>query len=56
MSVPDENRPKSEKTDDTAAARAERDRRSRQQRGAGRTMQEALREADVRPQDYEEKK
>lgn len=56
MTVPDENRPKTGKTDDTSVAKPDEERRSQQnQGGAGRSMREALDEADITPEDYEEK-
>lgn len=56
MTVPDENRPKTGKTDDTSAARPDRERRpQKHEEGAGRTMQEALEEAGVRSEDFKEK-
>ncbi|MFI9342128.1 hypothetical protein ACIG0D_12760 [Streptomyces sp. NPDC052773] len=56
MTVPDENRPKTGKTDDTSAARPDRERRpQKHEEGAGRTMQEALEEAGVKSEDFKEK-
>lgn len=55
MTVPDENRPKAEKTDDTAVARPDEERPPKHEEGAGRSMREALEKADITPEDYEEK-
>jgi 3-oxoacyl-(acyl-carrier-protein) synthase len=57
MTVPDENRPKTGKTDDTSVAKPDEERRSQQKQenqGARRSMREALDEADITPEDYEE--
>ncbi|MGW0496184.1 hypothetical protein ACWD0Z_12325 [Streptomyces sp. NPDC003007] len=51
MTVPEENRPKTETTDELLEHRDED--RSRAQGGTGRTMREALEEAEVRPDDYD---
>ncbi|GHB46825.1 hypothetical protein GCM10010377_42190 [Streptomyces viridiviolaceus] len=53
MTVPEENRPKTDTTDDVLDQREES--ASRPQGATGRTMREALEEARVRPDDYEEK-
>ncbi|MEV7796046.1 hypothetical protein [Streptomyces sp. NPDC087512] len=52
MTVPEENRPKTETTDDVLDQRAEET--PRPPGGTGRTMREALEEAHVRPDDYDE--
>ncbi|CAL9345501.1 hypothetical protein GCM10019016_019250 [Streptomyces prasinosporus] len=53
MTVPEENRPKTRDTDDTIEQREENETRDR---GAtGRTMREALEEAEVRPDDFDER-
>ncbi|MBD0423352.1 hypothetical protein AB0L35_05760 [Streptomyces sp. NPDC052309] len=52
MTVPEENRPKTEATDDIPDEREES--ASRRQGATGRTMREALEEARVRPDDYAE--
>ncbi|CAL9342024.1 hypothetical protein SUDANB6_00289 [Streptomyces sp. enrichment culture] len=52
MTVPEENRPKTETTDDVLGRREENE--SRPQGATGRTMREALEEAQVRPDDYDE--
>jgi hypothetical protein len=54
MTVPEENRPKTEKTEDTSALRPGEG-RPEEEEAAGRTMREALDEAGVTPEDYEEK-
>ncbi|MEV5321165.1 hypothetical protein AB0K92_26560 [Streptomyces sp. NPDC052687] len=57
MTVPDENRPKTGKTEDTSAARPDQGRsQAKHEEGAGRSMQEALEEAGVRSEDFEEEK
>ncbi|GAA2442435.1 hypothetical protein [Streptomyces glaucus] len=57
MTFPEESRPKTDTTDDvlenTLGDREED--ASRQPGATGRTMREALEEAEVRPDDYEEK-
>ncbi|WP_129843426.1 hypothetical protein [Streptomyces sp. RFCAC02] len=57
MTVPEENRPKTDSTDETLERRAgERPRTGREGepgRGGGSTMREALRDADVKPEDYD---
>jgi 3-oxoacyl-(acyl-carrier-protein) synthase len=55
MTVPDENRRKTHKTDDTSVAKPDEERRTKQHEGAGRSMREALDEADITPEDYEQK-
>ncbi|CAL9353208.1 MULTISPECIES: hypothetical protein [Streptomyces] len=57
MTVPEENRPKTDTTDDVLGGRR-REREEEEPRppgGTGRTLREALEEADVRPDDFEEK-
>lgn len=55
MTVPEENRPKTQTTDDVLDQRDKRaEDASRQPGGTGRTMREALEEAHVRPDDYDE--
>ncbi|GAA4679932.1 hypothetical protein GCM10023347_38310 [Streptomyces chumphonensis] len=58
MTVPDGNRPKTEKTENAPRTPSDEPGRTRpedSEHGAtGRTMREALEEADVRPEDYEE--
>ncbi|MEV3973366.1 hypothetical protein AB0K68_35405 [Streptomyces sp. NPDC050698] len=51
MTVPEENRPKTETTDELLEHRD--DNRSRPQGGTGRTLREALEEAEVRPDDFD---
>ncbi|MBT3166338.1 hypothetical protein HTV80_25035 [Streptomyces sp. Vc74B-19] len=53
MTVPEENRPKTHDTDETLEQRTEGD--AQAQGGTGRTMREALEEAEIRPDDYEER-
>jgi hypothetical protein len=52
MTVPEENRPKTDTTDDVLGQRDEN--APRPPGGTGRTMREALEEAHVRPDDYDE--
>ncbi|MFF0459685.1 hypothetical protein [Streptomyces mexicanus] len=53
MTVPEENRPKTDTTDEVVDNREED---TPKQAGAtGRTLREALQEADVSPDDFEEK-
>jgi hypothetical protein len=51
MTVPEENRPKTDTTDENLEQRDDAARR--QQNTEGRTMREALEDADVRPEDFE---
>ncbi|MHC3468048.1 hypothetical protein ACYF6T_04970 [Streptomyces sp. 7R007] len=53
MTVPEENRPKTETTDDVLAERQAAENTS--QGGTGRTVREAMEEAGVSPEDFEEK-
>lgn len=53
MTVPEENQEKTETTDDTLSRSAEE--ADRGDEGAGRGMREALEEAGVTPDDYEER-
>ncbi|MFJ4280405.1 hypothetical protein [Streptomyces massasporeus] len=53
MTVPEENRPKTETTDDLADHQDDHHPRTRG--GTGRTMREALEEAEVRPGDYDDR-
>ncbi|GGW94317.1 hypothetical protein GCM10010297_15020 [Streptomyces malachitofuscus] len=53
MTVPEENRPKTRDTDDTIEQRE--DNETRAQGGTGRTMREALEEAEISPDDYDER-
>ncbi|MDL5205592.1 hypothetical protein [Streptomyces sp. ALI-76-A] len=50
MTVPEENRPKTHTTDDLLEHREEDT--GRAQGGTGRTLREALEEAQVRPDDF----
>ncbi|MFJ7178451.1 hypothetical protein ACIQXA_19065 [Streptomyces massasporeus] len=50
MTVPEENRPQAETTDDLLEHRGEN--RPRPPGGTGRTMREALEEAEVHPGDF----
>ncbi|MGX4687893.1 hypothetical protein [Streptomyces sp. JNUCC 63] len=53
MTVPEENRPKTDTTDEVLENRQEDKPKGR---GAtGRTMREAMEEAEIRPDDFEEK-
>ncbi|CAM5300040.1 hypothetical protein [Streptomyces pilosus] len=53
MTVPEENRPKTRDTDEIVEQR--QDDGTRAQGGTGRTMREALEEAEIRPDDYDER-
>ncbi|MFD5341110.1 hypothetical protein [Streptomyces hawaiiensis] len=53
MTVPEENRPKTQATDELLEQQDEN--RSRPPGGTGRTMREALEEAAVRPGDYDDR-
>ncbi|GHH94167.1 hypothetical protein [Streptomyces capillispiralis] len=53
MTVPEENRPKTTDTDDTVERRDREE--TRDQGGTGRTMREALEEAEIRPDDFDER-
>ncbi|GAB1325912.1 hypothetical protein [Streptomyces sennicomposti] len=53
MTVPEENRPKTDTTDEVVADRSTDT--AKEQGGTGRTLREALEEAQVRPDDFEEK-
>jgi len=53
MTVPEENRPKTDTTDEVVENREED--APKQAGASGRTLREALQEADVRPDDFEEK-
>jgi hypothetical protein len=53
MTVPEENRPKTRDTDDTIERREQK--AERDQGGTGRTMREALEEAEIRPDDFDER-
>ncbi|MGV9253125.1 hypothetical protein [Streptomyces sp. NPDC003697] len=52
MTVPEENRPKTDTTDEVLEKREEN--QSQDSGATGRTLREALEEAQVRPEDYEE--
>jgi hypothetical protein len=52
MTVPEENRPKTETTDDLLDRRQESTERA--PGGTGRTLREALEEAQLRPDDFKE--
>ncbi|MEU0200100.1 MULTISPECIES: hypothetical protein [unclassified Streptomyces] len=53
MTVPEENRPKTQTTDEVLEQPDEN--RNRPPGATGRTMREALEEAEVRPDDYDER-
>jgi hypothetical protein len=56
MTVPEENRPKTDTTDEVLEDREDRERTApREAGGTGRTLREALEEAEVQPDDFEEK-
>ncbi|MEU6911287.1 hypothetical protein ABZ935_39075 [Streptomyces coeruleorubidus] len=52
MTVPEENRPKTQTTDEVLEHQDEH--QNRPPGASGRTMREALEEAEVRPDDYDE--
>ncbi|MFF9201790.1 hypothetical protein ACF1AE_08175 [Streptomyces sp. NPDC014986] len=54
MTVPEENRPKTRDTDDIVEEHREQE-EERDQGGTGRTMREALEEAEIRPDDFDER-
>lgn len=53
MTVPEENRPKTRDTDDIVEQR--QDKETHDQGGTGRTMREALEEAEIKPDDFQER-
>jgi hypothetical protein len=53
MTTPEENRPKTDTTDEVLEQRD--DHGSRAAGATGRTMREALEEAEVRPDDFDER-
>ncbi|MEZ7002573.1 hypothetical protein [Streptomyces sp. AD55] len=53
MTVPEENRPKTETTDEALGRREQEEHRPAG--GTGRTLREALEEARVTPDDFEER-
>ncbi|WP_198668703.1 hypothetical protein [Streptomyces triticisoli] len=53
MTVPEENRPKTDTTDEVLENRQED--RPKEPGATGRTMREAMEEAEIRPDDFEEK-
>ncbi|MET9117430.1 hypothetical protein ABZX38_24980 [Streptomyces longwoodensis] len=56
MTVPEENRPKTESTDEVLTSAEETEEQGSPAEGAsGRTMREALQEAGVEPGDFEER-
>ncbi|EGG46973.1 MULTISPECIES: hypothetical protein [Streptomyces] len=52
MTVPEENRPKTDTTDEVLEKHAAT-RRHEREAAEGRTMREALEDAEVRPEDFE---
>ncbi|MFG2679799.1 hypothetical protein [Streptomyces sp. NPDC048392] len=54
MTVPEENRPKTDTTDDVLDQRRREEDEPPTTGGTGRTMREALEEAHVRPDDFDE--
>ncbi|MEU2185178.1 hypothetical protein [Streptomyces thermolilacinus] len=54
MTVPEENRPKTTSTDEVIESTGTDDRQEQQPGGSGRSMREAMEEAGVKPEDYEE--
>jgi hypothetical protein len=52
MTVPEENRPKTDTTDEVLE-KQEATRRQEREAAEGRTMREALEDAEVRPEDFE---
>ncbi|MEV8592712.1 hypothetical protein [Streptomyces sp. NPDC052012] len=55
MTVPEENRPKTTATDDTTEQRHAERNRDQGAGGTSRTLREALEEAQVRPDDFEDR-
>jgi hypothetical protein len=53
MTVPEENRPKTDTTDEVLENR--REDTPKEPGATGRTMREAMEEAEIRPDDFEEK-
>ncbi|MFI5567132.1 hypothetical protein ACIA6T_07135 [Streptomyces sp. NPDC051740] len=53
MTVPEENRPKTRDTDDIVEQQDDDEARARG--GTGRTMREALEEAEIKPDDFRER-
>jgi hypothetical protein len=53
MTVPEENRPKTDTTDEVLEQGENDARQPEQEAAEGRTMREALEDADVRPEDFE---
>ncbi|MFI1421516.1 hypothetical protein ACH4VX_26795 [Streptomyces sp. NPDC020731] len=53
MTVPEENRPKTRDTDDVVERQDDNEARTRG--GTGRTMREALEEAEIEPDDFQER-
>ncbi|GAA1416523.1 hypothetical protein GCM10009601_08790 [Streptomyces thermospinosisporus] len=57
MTVPEENRPKTRTTDDAGQAPGTEPSKGHEQDagGTGRTLREALEEAQIRPDDFEDR-
>ncbi|CAM5389619.1 hypothetical protein SALBM135S_08043 [Streptomyces alboniger] len=55
MTTPEENRPKTTSTDQVVADTGTDDTRPHQEGASGRTIQEAMEEAGVHREDFEEK-
>ncbi|URN14762.1 MULTISPECIES: hypothetical protein [Streptomyces] len=54
MTVPEENRPKTTTTDDVIESTGTDDQQEQGHGATGRSLREAMEEAGVRPEDYEE--
>ncbi|MEU3295557.1 hypothetical protein ABZ722_24740 [Streptomyces longwoodensis] len=54
MTVPEENRPRTESTDEVLTSAETEEQGSPTEGASGRTMREALQEAGVEPGDFEE--
>ncbi|WP_411574923.1 hypothetical protein [Streptomyces fradiae] len=54
MTVPEENRPKTTTTDNVVESARTDEERERRPGGSGRSMREAMEEAGVKREDYEE--
>ncbi|MEV5427874.1 hypothetical protein [Streptomyces sp. NPDC052701] len=55
MTVPEENRAKTHTTDEVVGNQDQEHDESRPQGATGRTLREALEEAEVRPDDFDER-
>ncbi|MGW3360317.1 hypothetical protein ACWDFL_33795 [Streptomyces bungoensis] len=55
MTVPEENRPKTESTDEVLTEKDTTEAQAHEAGGTGRTVAEAIEEAGVSPEDFQEK-